>query len=206
MDKHRDWKRPVLALVALGALTVAVLAAPAGAHFRPRDEKKHVKKIARRIAKEEATTIVQTTVGPTLFIEETELVRFGPINLTADATAPIGTFGAGSFTLTASCQETGGTLDATIEIEPSKDNSAFQTNEDGDDDFDTGEVGEWAQHVDLSTDLQEINSDEDDDAHAWGPNGTTINSAGNTIVTNPGDVDNTCSFAGAVLVTSPGSA
>ena len=206
MEKRRDWKRPVIALAALGALTVGALAAPAGAHFRPRDEKKHVKKIARRIAKKEATTIVQTTVGPTLFVEETELVRFGPINLTADATAPIGTFGAGSFTLTADCDEDAGDIFATIEIEPSRDNSAFQTNEEGDDDFDTGDVGEWAKDVSLSTNPQQINSDEDDDAHAWGPNGTTIAAAGNTIVNNVGDVDDTCSFAGAVLVTSAGTA
>jgi hypothetical protein len=151
MEKQRPWKRPVIALAALGALTVAVLAAPAGAHFVPPHEKKHVKKIARRIARKEATTIVQTTVGPTLFIEETELARWGPIELSVGGSQAIGTFNG--FALTAQCLDSDATADTDINIRvgvttPENNSALNQYYGTTDDDFDTGEDGDWYDFID----------------------------------------------------------
>jgi hypothetical protein len=108
-DRRKDWKRPALALAALGALTVAVLASPVSADFEPAHEKKHVKKIARRIAKKEAKTIVQTTVGPTLFVEETELLRSGPVTANVGETKTI--LEAGGFRWELRCTATTTFLD-----------------------------------------------------------------------------------------------
>jgi hypothetical protein len=211
MDKtRRGWLRPVLAVAVLGALTAAVLASPVGAHFVPRHEKKHVKKIAKKMAMKFATSIsteiVSTTVGPTLFVEETELVRFGPIALnTGDADVPIGTFGAGSFTLTAHAEDDGATLFCKVLIETSTDNSAFFSNEGGIDDFDTGDEGEWAVgDADLGATSPEINEDEDL-GHAISRLGESAIS-GQTTILAEGDPDGTdpqCVFAGHVTVEVP---
>jgi hypothetical protein len=139
-DSRRiPWKRPVVAIAALGALTISVLAGPVSAHFQPADEKKHVKKIARRIAKKEAKTIVQTTVGPSLFIEEDELIRFSAQMNQGAADQTLAT--VGPFTITGACDNDGVNFDAFIEITTSENNSILDS-PDGDDeeDFDTGET------------------------------------------------------------------
>jgi hypothetical protein len=153
MEKRRSWQRPVIALAALGALTIGVLAGPVSAHFQPADEKKHVKKIARKIAKKEAKTIVQTTVGPSLFIEETELVRWGPIELSVGGSQSIGTFNG--FALTAQCLDSDATADTDIEIRvgiTTPENNSALNNYYGatDDDFDVGEDGDWHDSTDGS--------------------------------------------------------
>jgi hypothetical protein len=211
MDKkHRGWLRPVLAVAVLGALTAAVLASPVGAHFVPRHEKKHVKKIAKKMAQKFATSIsteiVSTTVGPTLFVEETELVRFGPIALNSgDADVPIGTFGAGSFTLTAHAGENPTEVFCQVLIETSTDNSAFSSNDASENDFDTGEEELWAEEVEALADTsQEINSDEDL-GHAISRLGESAIS-GHTTILVEGDPDGTdpqCVFAGHVTVEVP---
>jgi hypothetical protein len=201
---------PVLAVAVLGALTAAVLASPVGAHLVPRHEKKHVKKIAKKMAKKFATSIsteiVSTTVGPTLFVEETELVRFGPIALNSgDADVPIGTFGAGSFTLTAHAEDDATDLFCQVLIETSTDNSAFASNEQVFDDFDTGDEGEWAEEGEALADTsQDINADEDL-GHAISRLGENAIS-GQTTILAEGDPDGTdpqCVFAGHVTVEVP---
>src|SRR5687767_6108611 len=100
--KRRGWLRPVLVLGVLGAFAAAMLISPASAHITTFGHlKKHIKKIAKQVAKKQATTIVQTTVGPTLFIEETEVIRYGLVKLSVGAAdQTVATFGP--FTLRAS--------------------------------------------------------------------------------------------------------
>jgi hypothetical protein len=155
-DSRRiGWKRPVVAVAALGAFTVGALAAPAGAHLGSFGHLKgHIKKIARKVAKKEAKTIVQTTVGPTLFIEEEELVRWGPIELNVGAAdQAIGTFGP--FTLEAQCLDSDATADTDINIRvgvtTTENNSALKQYYGAlDHDFDTGEDGDWYDFIDGS--------------------------------------------------------
>jgi hypothetical protein len=148
MEKHhREWLRPALAIGVLAALTGSLVASPVAAHFQPPDEKKHVKKIARKVARKEAKTIVQTTVGPTLFIEEEELVRWGPIGLNVGAPdQTIGTFGP--FTLRAQCLDSDATGD--VDINPrisvtttENDSALRQYYGTSEIDFDVGEDGPW---------------------------------------------------------------
>ena len=202
MEKRRDWKRPAIVLAALGALTVAVLASPVSADFEPAHEKKHVKKIAKKMAKRQ----IQSSSTANLFIEETELERFGPINLNLGQTQTIGTFGAGSFTLTAVCADNVGSTQGRVDITTSRDNSALETNDDDDDDFDTGDTLEWAEETGdvINTGLQEINTEDDGYGHAWSPNGIDLEGGGTTIVTNASNGSD-CSIGGAVLVVAPGA-
>jgi hypothetical protein len=205
--KRRGWLRPVLAIGVLGALTGALLASPVSADFQPAHEKKHVKKIATKIARKQARTIVQTTVGPTIFIEETELQRYGPINLNLGQSRTIGTFGAASFTFTARCVDSGaGIPQGIVEITTSRNNSAMNSDDDTFDDFDTGVTAEWAEDTAANATDQQINSENDDDGFAWSPNGLVITSVGTTIVTNPQNVTADCSIAGALLIVAPGTA
>jgi hypothetical protein len=205
MEKRRDWKRPVLALAALGALTVAALAAPAGAHFRPRDEKKHVKKIARRIAKKEATTIVQTTVGPTLFVEETELDRFGPVNLSVGGTQTLGTWGP--FSLVAECSDPVADADldvfGEVFVRTTEANSVFASlNDSGD--FGPGDNDEvWADSgatADIDPGDAPFAGSYDETSYAAAPSGAHIWGVVNAS-TNLGGAH--CTFTGFTLSVAP---
>jgi hypothetical protein len=140
MDRrHTGWVRPALVLGVLGVVAAALIISPASAHFEPRHERKHVKKIARRIARRLATTIVQTRVGPTLFIEETELQRFGPIEANVGATeATVATFG--EFTVSLLCQGTAALPQTRIQIRTSADNAILASPEDSDADLDTADM------------------------------------------------------------------
>jgi hypothetical protein len=206
MEKKRHgWLRPVLAIGVLAALTGALLASPVSADFEPAHEKKHVKKIAKKAAKKFATSIVSTTVGPTLFIEETELLRYGPINMTeGQADQTIGTFGP--FTLKTRCNEDpAGTLNGRIIITTTEDHSAFESDDDSYDDFSSGIEANWASETDGFPDTsQEINDEDDEDAHAISETGATaISAAGSIILLNPEDATPDCIFAGGVLTNAP---
>jgi hypothetical protein len=203
MEKRRDWKRPVVALAAMGALTVAALAAPASAHL---GSFSHLKSHIKKIAKKEAKKLLQAPSTLNTFIEESELERFGPINLNLDQTQTIGTFGAGSFTLTASCNNNAGDTQGLIEITTSRDNSAFETDDEGEDDFDTGETLEWAEDTGdlVNVGLQNIAGEDDGYGHAWSPNGIVLEGGGTTIVTNASNGFD-CSIGGALLVVAPGA-
>ena len=89
----------VLAIVAMGAMAVT----PALSAFKPTRAK--IKKIARNVARTQATDVLKSQIGPVgnpLFIQETELIRYGPVKLNmSDAQVTIGTFGP--FTLKAEC-------------------------------------------------------------------------------------------------------
>jgi hypothetical protein len=202
MHKHRDWKRPVLALAALGALTVAALAAPAGAHFRPRDEKKHVKKIARRIAKKEATTIVETTVGPTLFIEETELVRFGQVKMNTGAADQV-VATVGPFSANARCDLSGGNVRGTLFANTTENNSIFWSSEWGsENDFDASDVDtvEMVQRTGNVPGGAALISTGGNQTHFLAPGGTSVEAIA-TVATN--FAGSHCVFEGYLLQTSP---
>jgi hypothetical protein len=183
----------VLAVVALGVMTVA----PAfSAH-----NNKHVRKISSKVANNVLKNKIDNLGNP-IFIEEAELVRFGPINLSAGQSAPIGTFGP--FTLTADCAEGDFFADGApfeyrgrILISTSEDNSAFVSNDDSEDDFDAADAPEdWAENT-AEVGTQDINSENDESAHALSPSGTWISSAGNIIALTFDGAH--CQFAGAVL-------
>lgn len=200
----RGWLRPTLAIAVLGALAGALLASPVSAHFEPPHEKKHVKKIARKVARKEAKTIVQTTVGPTLFIEETELTRFGQVKLSvgaADQTVAT----VGPFTLRASCEDAdagaGVSIRAELELVTSESNSVAETEDDTNTDFDTGEEFIWGggNFGDAPGDPTNTWSPYTE-GHAAAPSGVGIDGRSG-IYTNFAGAH--CAFHGYVIQTAP---
>src|SRR5919106_4219940 len=196
MDRrHTGWVRPALVLGVLGVVAAALIISPASAHFVPAHEKKHVRTIARRIARKEARIIVQTSVGPTLFIEETELVRFGPVKMATGAPdQTLGTFGP--FTVKASCDDEGGGVEeAQAFIETSVAGSLFDSYWWGTEaPFDPSETNApiiWteAEAAGLSSGYLGI-------GHAEAPNGTSL-SGDVTAFTNLGT--SACTFSGYFL-------
>ena len=164
MESNRHgWLRPALVLGVLGVVAAALVASPVGAHFNPKDEKKHVKKIARRIAKKEATTIVQTTVGPTVFIEETELFRSGPVTANSGETKTL--VERNGFRWELRCDATETAVD--IENLSGGNDSAFDDNVGGNE-FNDFDVGETLEDLDEATD----NSLENGGTALIGTNGT----------------------------------
>jgi hypothetical protein len=197
--KHRGWLRPVLAIGVLGALTGATLASPVSAHFVPSDERKHVKKIAKRIAKKEATTIVQTTVGPTLFIEEDELIRFSAQMNQGAADQTLAT--VGPFTIRGACDDDGANFDAFIEITTSESNSILDS-PDGDDDtdFDTGETRNVLSYQNAPDGGAPAIWNGGGVFHAASPSGTYIQGP-TTIFVNFDGSD--CTFVGTISKVAP---
>jgi hypothetical protein len=202
VEKPRDWKRPVIVLAALGALTVAALAAPASAHLGSFGHlKKHIKKIAKKVAKKEATTIVQTTVGPTVFIEETELMRFGPIEMQTGAPdVTVGTFGP--FTLTTDCSLDAGDVEGTLFVATSEANSTFFSSFWGEeDDFDPTDTGVF--WLNLNGDVPGGAADISfggNQMHAGAPSGTSLQGMA-TVATNFSGSH--CVFWGTVTTVAP---
>lgn len=205
----RAWLRGTATIGVVGVAAVSLLVGPAGAHIDGWPHlKKHIKKIATKIAKKEATTIVQTTVGPTIFIEETELDRFGQVKLSLGGSQAIGTYGP--FTLTARCEDadpTAGTdIGAFIEITTSEANSILYTDDWGsEDDFDPADSNGpiWWAGADSSGysvgDPQAGWSDETE-GHASAPSGVSID--GRTEV-NFNFAGSPCVFSGYVIQTAP---
>ncbi len=185
-------------LLAAGAISPAFSAAPV--------TKAKVKKLAAKQVKK---------VGIPLFIEEqTELYRYGPLTLNPGGTAPVAAFGPFSFT--ASClvldDAMAGTdpdpLDAEVLIDTSEDNAAFNSDDDEEDDFDAADPPEeWAQETGNDPDVlneQDINGEDDEDAHALTQNGGTAITGGTMIrVGSAGDADSGCTFSGWFLVEAP---
>ncbi len=193
MDRSRIGR--AVAILAIAALAVAVVspafsAAPV--------TKAKVKKLAKKAVKQNIDDF-----GNPIFIEEAELVRFGPVMLNVPGTAAIGTFGP--FTLTASCQDDGGgNIKVLVLITTSEDNSTYESNDDNEDDFDVADNPNpewWAEDTGgiIVAGPQQTNSEEDE-GHASSPSGTNIDGR-TTINTNFGGFD--CSIAGYVIVESP---
>jgi hypothetical protein len=195
MSVRTFWRSPF----GRGITVVAVLLLAAGALSPAFGAQGVTKKQVVKIAKKQVKK-----VGDPRFIQETELVRYGPITLNAPGTAPVGTFGP--FTLTADCalvddQGNGPPLEeqGQILIDTSEDNSSFESDEDSEDDFDAADPPEqWAEEIANDPDEQEINSEDNDDAHASAPSGTRIAASANLIVLNQAGFD--CIFSGATLV------
>jgi len=178
-------------LLAAGAISPAFSAAPL--------TKGKVRKIAKKVAKKQINALV-----PPMTIQETELVRWGPVTMNiGQADQVIGAFGP--FTLSASCDQPGGAGTperARVLIDTSEDNSAFDSNDDAEDDFDAADPPEeWAELTALTENVQDITSEDDGDAHAAAPSGTVIRGVGNTLITSFAGFD--CWFAGTVFVTVP---
>ena len=136
--------RPKGLLRGVGVLAAVLLAAgaisPAFSAFTPTKAK--IKKIATKVLKNKIGDF-----GNPNFIQETELHRWGPIELNVGgADQTIGTFGP--FTLKAQCLDSDATADTDIEIRvgvtTTENNSAlymyYGTLED---DLDVGEDGDW---------------------------------------------------------------
>lgn len=163
-SRHRGWVRPILVLGVLGAFAAAILISPASAHITSFGHlKKHIKKIAKKVAKQEATTIVQTTVGPTVFIEETELLRTGPVTANSGETKTLAE--ANGFRWELRCDATETAID--IENVSGGNDSAFDDNVGGPDvtDFD---IGDTEEDVDEAGD----NNTENGGTALFGSNGT----------------------------------
>jgi hypothetical protein len=162
--RRRGWLRPALVLGVLGAFAAAMLISPASAHITTFGHlKKHIKKIAKKVAKKEATTIVQTTVGPTVFIEETELFRSGPVTANSGETETL--VEANGFRWELRCDATETAID--IENVSGGNDSAFDDNVGGPDVFDF-DVGETLEDLDEATD----NNSENGGTALFGSNGT----------------------------------
>jgi hypothetical protein len=164
-NTHRTWLRGVITLGIVGTVAASLIVSPAAAHLGSWPHlKSHIKKIATRIAKKEAKTIVQTTVGPTIFIEETELIRSGPVTANAGETKTLAE--AEGFRWELRCTPTVSAID--IENVSGGDDSAFDDNVGGPDteDFD---IGETEPDIDDST----VNSVENGGTSLFGSNGTT---------------------------------
>jgi hypothetical protein len=186
----------------LGVVAAALIISPASAHFEPRHERKHVKKIARRIARKEATTIVQTTVGPTLFIEETELARFGQIKLnTGAADQTVAT--VGPFSVKARCDLDAGNVRGTLFVNTTENNSTFFSSDWGaEDDFDTADADTvtWVQDTgNIPGGAADIDFG-GGQMHYLAPAGTSVVGAA-TVATN--FAGSHCVFEGYVLQTTP---
>jgi hypothetical protein len=195
MSVRQIWRSPVgraITVVAAMLLAAGALSPAFGAQGVTKGQ---VKKIAKKQVKK---------VGDPRFIQETELVLFGPITMNAPGTAPVGTFGP--FTLTAECNLIDDAADGppleeqgVILIDTSEDNSSFESNEDSEDDFDAADPPEqWVEEIADSPDVQEINTEDDDDAHASAPSGTRIASTANLLALNQAGFD--CTLSGAILV------
>jgi hypothetical protein len=161
---------------------------------------------AAAVTKKKATSIIKKQVkkvGDPRFIEEAELIRFGPALLNLGQSVPLASIGP--FEFSAACDEVDSNADGPpleergrIFITTNEDNSAFDSDEDSDDDFDTSQLGEWAEEIADDPGVQDINGEDEDDAHASSPSGTRIASTANRIVLNQGGVD--CSISGSILV------
>lgn len=194
MSVRQIWRSPVGRAVAVVAAMLLAAGALSPAFGAQGVTKSKVNKIAKKQVKK---------AGDPRFIQETELVRYA-VTLNAPGTATVGTFGP--FTLIAECNLVDDAGDgppleeeALLLIDTSEDNSSFDSNEDSDDDFDAAEAPlEWAAELADAPGEQDINSEDDDDAHASAPSGTRIASTSNLIVTSQGGFD--CTFSGATLV------
>jgi hypothetical protein len=124
----------VLAIVILGAAAVT----PAFSAFRATKGK------VRKLAKKESIKQINA-VGPGLFIQEGELIRWGPLNMNMDSTQPIGTFGP--FSLKAACTDddlgAGTAIAGEVLIDTSEPNSIVYTESDFEEDWDPGETRGW---------------------------------------------------------------
>ena len=181
----------VLAIVALGALAIS----PAYSAFNPTKGK--IKKIAQKQVKK---------VGRDLFIEEAELVRYGPVTVNLGASQQVASIGP--FTFTAACEIADdadpGTdpdpLNAVQYIDTSEDNSAFNSDDDSEDDFDAADPAEeWAEDAGNEPetgDPVDVSDDDDGIMHAYSPSGTAIEGQAMALSNHATD---TCTFWGSFL-------
>lgn len=204
MDRARKpWLRGAIALGVMGAMAASLLISPASAHL---GKFGHLKKHIKKIATQRINALVPGMIGA-LAIEETELVRWGPIKLnvgTADQT--IGTFGP--FTLKAQCLDSDATADTDINIRvgvtTTENNSSLnQYYGTTDDDFDTGEDGDWYDFIDGNEaqnnpgDPQNMQTFGDGFAYAAAPSGASLWGETNAISNFSGSH---CWLKGHVLV------
>jgi hypothetical protein len=184
-------------LLAAGAISPAFSAAPL--------TKAKVKKLAGKQVKK---------LGPELFIEEqTELFRYGPLTLNPGGSSPVAAFGPFSFTANCAVDDDAmagndpDPLDADVLIDTSEDNASFDSDDDSEDDFDAADPAEeWAQETGNDPDSlneQDINVEDDEDAHALSASGTALTGGTTIRVGSAGDADSGCTFAGWFIVEAP---
>jgi hypothetical protein len=140
--------------------------------------------------------------GSKRFIEEEELTRWGPVGLNVGSA--MGVAEVGPFSFSAHCDELdlagdGPPLEerGRILVISHQDNSLIESDEEGDDDFDALEVAVWASETADDPGVQEVNSEDNDDARAASPTGTRLVSTSNTIVLSHAGSD--CVFSGSIL-------
>lgn len=193
-ERKSIWGSPLgrgLAVLAVLLLAVAVVSPAFSAHSNA-----HVKKIAKKVAMKLLKTQIPAQGGP-VFIEETELVRFGPVKMSAGATdVTLGTFGP--FTIKGNCTDSAGNKIARAIITTTEANSAFGSYQSGDeDDFDPTDTAIYwneATSSGTSTDTYGIGT-----GHAEAPSGTTLDGSVNAVA-ELGGVD--CTFFGYFLPTT----
>jgi hypothetical protein len=196
MDRARKpWLRGAIALGVMGAMAASLLISPASAHL---GKFGHLKKHMKKIATQRINALVPGMIGSQA-IEETELVRFGPIKMaTGAADQTLGTFGP--FTVKASCDDEGGGVEeAQAFIETTVAGSIFDSywwgTEAPFDPSDSNAPIIWneSQTTGLGSGYLGI-------GHAEAPNGTSLSGEVNAF-TNLGGT--ACTFSGYFLHVAP---
>jgi hypothetical protein len=127
--------------------------------------KAKVKKIATKVLKNKIDDF-----GNPLFIQETELDRFGPATASkGDAEKTIATFGP--FSLSLLCTDAAGNARVQVQIATSAANSTYDSDDGDEDVFDPADVDE---DIDDNTAAGTTQESYDDDAEFWagGPGGS----------------------------------
>jgi hypothetical protein len=187
MDRPRIGRG--VAILAVAALAVAVVSPAFGA--APVTKAK-----VKKLAKKQINKLV-----PGVAIEESELVRFGPVRITKEA--PDQTlFSGGPFTIKGQCGTASLFHHARAIISTTEANSMFASNYSGtEDDFDPSDTSVWWTNVedDVSDGADPVTRVESD-GHAASPGGTFIQGHINAYL-NLGGAD--CTFSGSLLHIAP---
>jgi hypothetical protein len=195
MDRSRLGRG--LAILAIAALAVAVVSP---AFSAAPITKAKVKKIATKVLKNKIDDF-----GNPLFVQETELDRFGPVNLSVGGTQTLGTWGP--FSLVAECSDSVADADldvlGEVFVRTTEANSVYASLWDSND-FGPGDNDElWAENqgpFDIDPGDAPISGSYDETSYAAAPSGAHIWGVVNAS-TNLGGAH--CTFTGFTLSVAP---
>jgi hypothetical protein len=194
MAQRSKWWGAV-SLGAVGLVGLALIASPVGAHFVPRHEKGHVKKIARQQANARITARVPGMIAAADTVRETKMFTL------ADGESRT-VIQHGPFTVTATCDlDVGANDTATMLIATTQNNSSFDASDENDD-FDTGDLAadrDWGEPITVAANTTEVEANVGDGV-AVAPDGTTLVLVSVYTAVNPPFAADRCAFAGAHVI------